>query len=86
MKLNKDFIKHDMEDATLVVPVAGADFHGIVRGNSTVGAIVGLLENDITLDGIVDAMCGRFDGDPAVIRRDVEDVVAKLKEIGAIDE
>ena len=86
MKLNKNYIRHEMDGSTLVVPVAGADFHGVVHGNSTVGAILELLENDITLDGIVDAMCERFDGDPAIIREDVEDVVTRLREIGAIDE
>jgi len=86
MKLNNDFIKHNMDGTTLVVPLAAADFHGILRGNSTVGAILELLENDITLDGIVEAMCERYDGDPAVIREDVEDVISKLRDIGAIDE
>ena len=86
MKLNSDFIKHNMDDKTLVVPVGGADFHGVVQGNSTVAAILELLENDITLNGIVDAMCDRYDGDPAVIREDVEDVISKLRSVGAIDD
>ena len=86
MKLNKDFIKRTKGGVALVVPTAKASFHGIVQGNSSVAAILELLENDITLDGIVDAMCERYDGDPAVIRADVEDVISKLKGIGVIDE
>ena len=86
MKLNKDFIKRTKDGVALVVPTAEAGFHGVVHGNSTVAVILELLENDITLDGIVDAMCERYEGDPAVIREDVEDVVTKLKGIGAIDE
>ena len=86
MKLNDKFLRHDMDDSALVVPVAGADFHGVVRGNSTVGAILELLEKDITQEEIVAAMCERYDGDPEFIREDVDKVITQLRSIGAIDD
>ena len=86
MKLNKNFIRHDMDGQTVVVPTANADFHGLVQGNKSVGAILGYLEKDMTEDEIVDAMCERFDGDRSVIKEDVAYVIAQLRSIGAIDE
>ena len=86
MKLNQNFISHTMDDMTLVVPVAGADFHGVVQGNKTVRVILECLEKDTTEEAIVDVLCARFDGDRSLIAADVADVLSKLSSIGAIDE
>ena len=86
MKLNPNFLRHTMDNQELVVPVAGADFHGMIRGNRSVSAILDLLAEDTTEEAIVDTMCERFDGDRDVIGRDVADVLSRLKEVGAIIE
>ena len=86
MKLNKNFIKHTMDGQTVLVPVEGAKFHGLVQGNNSVGVILDCLQNDVTEEQIVDELCARFKGDRELIRADVSDVVEKLKKIGAIDE
>lgn len=87
MKLNQFFVRHSMaDDMTLAVPVAGADFNGLVQGNKTFGVILECLEHDTTEEQIVDALCERFDGDRAVIQADVAGVIARLRGIGAIDE
>lgn len=86
MKLNPNFIKHTMDGMALVVPVAGADFHGIVQGNKTVDDILSCLEKDMSETEIVDFLCEKYDGDRSVIEEDVADVVSRLKEIGAVDE
>ena len=86
MKLNDKFIKHTMDEMTLVVPVEGAGFNGVVKGNKSVAAILDYLENDTDEETVVRLMCERFDGDPERIRADVAQVIGKLREIGAIDE
>ena len=75
-----------MDGMALLVPVTGADFHGIVQGNKSVDVILECLQNDTTEEEIVNVMCARFEGDRAVIAADVADVVSRLQEIGAIDE
>ena len=85
MKLNQSFVKYDMNGKSMVIPLADADFHGVVQGNKTVGVILDCLSQDTTEEEIVSALCDRFDGDPAVIRADVANVIAKLREIGAIE-
>ena len=86
MKLNNSFVHHQIDNNTLIVPVAGADFNGLIQGNKTLEAIVSCLSHDTTEEEIVDSLCERFDGDREVIKADVASAIAQLKEIGAIDE
>ena len=86
MKLNDTFVHHNMDGQTVIVPTAGADFHGLVQGNKTLAVISDCLKQDTTEEEIVDTLCARFDGDREVIKADVAEAVKKLKEIGAIDE
>ena len=86
MKLKDTFIVHKMDGETLLVPTGAADFHGLAQCNKTVGVMLECLQSDTTEEAIVSALCDRFDGDTALIREDVSDVLAQLRSIGAIDE
>ena len=86
MKLKSCFIHHQFDGETVIVPTAGADFHGLIQGNKTLAAIVECLSNDVTEDEIVDSLCARFKGDRELIKADVAEAVSKLKEVGAIDD
>ena len=85
MKLNSNFIKHTIDDQTVVVPTAGADFHGLVQGNKSVAVTLECLENETTEEEITEELARRFSGDKEVMRADVRDVVSQLRSIGAID-
>ena len=86
MKLNKNFIVHNTENESLLVPVGNAEFSGIVRGNKTLGTILELLKKDTTEDELVRALKGCYDAPADVIVADVKDALAALREIGALDE
>ena len=86
MKLNKNFIAHTIDGMTVVVPTAGADFHGLIQGNKTLAAIAECLKSETTEEQITDTLCARFDGDREIIAADVAEAIARLREIGAIDE
>ena len=86
MKLNDTFVHHNMDGQTVIVPTAGADFHGLVQGNKTLAVIADCLKQDTTEEEIVDTLCARFDGDREIIAADVAEAIARLREIGAIDE
>ena len=86
MKLNKNFIAHTIDGMTVVVPVAGSDFHGLIQGNKTLAAIAECLKSETTEEQITDTLCTRFDGDREIIAADVAEAIARLREIGAIDE
>ena len=68
------------------MPTGGAGWAGLVRGNRTLGAIIGLLGTDTTEGAIVEAMCRRYDAPEEVIARDVRRALSELRRIGALDE
>lgn len=86
MKLNQHFLSHDVAGQTVIVPTAGAEFHGLIQGNKTLSAIAECLKNDVIEDEIVDTLCTRFDGDREDIAADVHEAIGRLRKIGAIDE
>ena len=86
MKLNKNFIVHNTDDESLLVPVGNAEFSGIVRGNKTLGTILELLKKDTTEDELNAALKGRYDAPADVIAADVKEALASLRKIGALDE
>ena len=61
MKLKKDFISHDTDEESLLVPTGGAGFSGLVKGNRTLGAILALLKEDLTEEELITSMERRFD-------------------------
>lgn len=86
MRLKKEFIAHDTGSESLLVPAGGAGFSGLVKGNKTLGTILGLLKTDTTEAEIISTMCARFDAPEAVIAGDVKKALAELRRIGALDE
>ena len=86
MKLNSDFFVHESDGRAMLVATAGASFNGMVQGNKTLGAILKCLEKGATEEEILAALEERFDGDPDRMRKDVADVLEKLRSIGALDE
>ena len=86
MKIKEQFLTHEADGVSMLVPLGGAGFSGIVKGNRTLGAILELLKNDTTEDAVVEAMGRRFDAPEDVIRRDVQRAVRELRAIGALEE
>ena len=85
MKLKSDFITHNSGTEQLMIS-AGGSFGGMVRSNSTAAAIIDLLKSETDREGVVNAMLSRYEVERAVLERDVDRVIAKLREIGALDE
>ena len=86
MRIKEQFLTHEADGMSMLVPLGGAGFSGIVKGTRTLGVILQLLKNDTTEDAVVQAMCARFDAPEDVIRRDVERAVRELRAIGALEE
>lgn len=86
MRLKPQFVTTEVAHDTVLVPVADADFHGIVRGNKTFAAIAELLRDDTTEEAVVAALRERFDAPEGVIERDVARMLENLRAIGALEE
>ena len=86
MKLKSHFITQTIEDTQFLVPIGAEAFQGIVRSNKTAAFIVDCLKNDTTKDQIVDAMCLQYDAPRETIDADVEEILATLRSINALEE
>ena len=86
MKLNENFIVHNIGDETLLVPTGAASFHGLGTGNRSADVILNCLLNDTDKEGILQALKERFDGDESIMREDIDTVLDQLRSIGALDE
>lgn len=85
MKLKNKFVTH-MDGETQMMVDISANFSGLVRSNKTAAEIVDLLKSDTTEEKIISAMLEKYDVSESILKRDVQKIVATLKEIGAIDE
>ena len=86
MKLNKDFLLHNIGGESILVPTGNADFSGIVRGNKTLGAVLELLKEETTEEKIVEAIRIRFVAPDGAVEKDVKKALSELRKIGALDE
>lgn len=86
MKLKREFLLHNANGESILVPTGKADFSGIVRGNTTLGVVLELLKTDITAEQLIAEMQSRFDAEEGVIEKDVQKALSELRRIGALDE
>lgn len=84
MKLKEGFVTQEIGGRQVMVAVNGEAFNGMVRSNETAGYIVSLLKNDTTKEEIVKTMLEEFDATEEQVSKDVDMVITKLREIGAI--
>ena len=86
MKLNENYIVHRSGNETVLVPLGGSGFTGIVKGNATLGDILNLLGKEISAEALTEAMGELYEAPADVIAADVEKTLAELRAIGALDE
>lgn len=86
MKRSADFLLRDVAGTLVVVPVgaAVANFPGMITLNETAAYIWELLEQEQTVDSLVEAMSARYDAPAEMIREDVEALIGRLQSVGAI--
>jgi endonuclease III len=84
MKLKDGFITHSDGNEQFLVST-GTEFNGLVRSNGTAGFILSCLETETTQEEIVAKMLAKYDAPQEVISADVENILAELRKIGALD-
>ena len=87
MKRIKDGLNtHEGAEEHNTDPAGGLSFSGMVRSNQTAGFIVECLKDEVTEEEIIEKMLAKYDAPREQITKDVEDVLAKLRGIGAVEE
>lgn len=86
MRLKDGFITHEGAEEHITVPAGGLSFSGMVRSNKTAGFIVECLKDEVTEEEIIEKMLAKYDATKEQITKDVGDILAKLRGIGAVEE
>ncbi len=86
MKLKKGFYTQTIADGQVLVPVdpEESEFRGIVRSNETAAFVVDCLKEETTRDEILKKLTETYEGDEEKMGADLDVVLDKLKNIGAI--
>ena len=86
MKLKSSFITHDIDGKQVMIDIDRNGFSGMVRSNATAAYIVDQLKNETSRDEILDKMSERYEAPRDVMGRDLDDILAQLRKIGALEE
>ncbi|MBQ9965590.1 MAG: PqqD family protein [Clostridia bacterium] len=87
MKIKEGFIKSNLGDECVVVPVGAqtVDFRGLITLNETGEFIWEILQNESEISDIVSAMTKEYDIDEATAKADAEEFVKILSEKGFLE-
>ena len=86
MKLKPEYLIQDIENTQYMVSIGNGETNRIIRNNKTAAFIVNLLQEETTLEKIVDAMCAKYDAPREVIAADVEEILNTLRKVNALEE
>jgi len=86
MKLKPEYLIQDIENTQYMVSIGNGVTKQIIRNNKTAAFIVNQLQEDTTVEKIVDAMCAKYDAPREVIAADVEEILNILRKVNALEE
>ena len=87
MKIKNGFILKEIANSYVVVAVGSAvkDFNGAISLNDVGATIWKALENDNTIDGLIQAVLDEYQVDYDKAKIDVENFVKKLEEANLVE-
>ena len=86
MKLNNGFVMYESGEDHALVGI-GEGFKGMVKMNSSAAAILKMLsEGSVTRETLISRMLEIYDAPADLVAKDVDSVIEKLRELGAIDD
>jgi hypothetical protein len=88
VKIKSDFMLREVAGYYVVVPVGNGamDFNGVINLNESGATLWKAMENDITEDGLVDALMAEYDVDADRAKCDVKAFVKKMMDAKLIEE
>lgn len=86
MKLKSEYLIQDIENTQYMVSIGNGVTNRIIRNNKTAAFIVNQLQEETTVEKIVEAMCAKYDAPREVIAADVEEILQILRKVQALEE
>lgn len=88
MKINRNFCVREIAGDFILVPVgeAALEFSGIITTNEVGALIWETLQQDVTMEQLVQKITDEFEIDSKTAQSDAEEFVQRLKSLGLLDE
>lgn len=88
MRLKNGFVMHNIGDEYMAVSTGELlqEFYGYVRNNETAADIFRLLQEETTVEEIVNAMYDKYDVEREILTQDVLELLEKFREAGFLVE
>lgn len=90
MKIEKEFILREIAGEYVIIPVGktALDFNGLISVNEVGASLWNMLQEDVTMDELVQGILDEYDVEESVAREDIQEFLDNLlkKKIITCDE
>lgn len=90
MKIEKEFILREIAGEYVIIPVGktALDFNGLISVNEVGASLWNMLQEDVTMDDLVQGILDEYDVEESVAREDIQEFLDNLlkKKIITCDE
>lgn len=86
MKVDKEFVLREIAGDYIIIPTGKTvlDFNGLITVNEVGVSLWNMLQNEVTLDELVEGILDEYDVEESVARKDIEEFLDRLAEGGVL--
>ena len=88
MKINKEFVLREIVGDYIIIPTGRTvlEFNGLITVNEVGVTIWNMLQEEVTMDELVQGVLAEYDVEEAVARKDIQEFLGELVKGGILDE
>lgn len=86
MRIEKEFILREIAGYYIIIPTGSTvlEFNGLITVNEVGVTLWKLLQEEVSMEQLVDAVLAEYDVEEAVAREDIQEFLDKLSEGGIL--
>ena len=86
MRIEKDFVLREIAGDYIIIPTGSTvlEFNGLVTVNEVGVTLWNMLQEEVTMDELVQGILNEYDVEQEVARNDIQEFLAKLIERGIL--
>ena len=88
MKINKEFVLREIVGDYIIIPTGRTvlEFNGLITVNEVGVTIWNMLQEEVTMDELVQGVLAEYDVEETVARKDIQEFLGELVKGGILDE
>ena len=86
MRINKEFVLREIAGDYIIIPIGATalEFHGLITVNEVGVALWKMLQEDVTMDQLVQGILAEYDVEEDVAREDIQEFLEILVKGGIL--